>query len=126
MATQDGIPDTILGQALRLRFQERCCLTCRFYRRHRTVATVSSCLLLGRDLAIMDPVDLDSVDRTRVCDGWTKRPSTWSVASDGVDQNPFWKDPHLSRQWMHRLRRMIYNHGVKVLETIYRGGRHGW
>lgn len=88
-----------------LRYQEKCCFECRYYREHKTGAWVSECLLMGRTLSISpDHGDLLDWGRSKVCDGFKKRPKTWRVWSEGVENNPHWKDPYIPRDQIERIR----------------------
>src|SRR3990167_7633490 len=89
-----------------LRFQDKCCGTCKFYRIHKTGCYSSECLLLGRTLGVTNNAN-DHFDwgRGRLCDGWKKRPRTWRIHSEGVEKNPYWLDPYLTRKYLQRLRR---------------------
>ena len=95
------------GKLARLRLCERQCPTCRYYREHTTGATVSCCLLLGRDLAGTDGqsgVSVHQLSVGRLCDGWKRRPKAWLLSSKGVNAWPYWVDPYISRPEQARLR----------------------
>lgn len=91
-----------------IRFHEKRCETCRYFRVHITGAAISCCLLLGRDLGITKPAqspDLLTWARATVCDGWKHRPKRWDIYSDGASNSPYWKDPYVSREAQMRLRK---------------------
>lgn len=91
-----------------LRYQEKCCGTCRYYRLHKTSAVTSDCLLLGRMLGINTSAsDFFYWDMSRFCDFWAKRPKKWTVYSVGVDKNPHWVDPYLPRETLIQLRKRL-------------------
>jgi hypothetical protein len=72
-----------------LKFHEKCCFTCRYY---RSGNVVTDCLNLGRTLSFADVL---YADRARYCDFWKKRPKTWDVHTD---KNPFWEDKYIPRE----------------------------
>jgi len=82
----------------KLKFHDRSCFTCRYYRQQRK-NDFTDCLLLGRGLSMSK----DSWhDRARVCVGWKRRPKNWDYI---CDENPFWKDKYISRKTQKNLRR---------------------
>ena len=80
----------------KLKFHDRCCNNCRYYRIH---PPVTDCLLLGRTLTVY--ADDLYIDMHRECIGWKKLPSTWNVRTD---KNPFWEDNYISRESQKRIR----------------------
>jgi len=90
-------------RALHFRYGETC-QNCRYYRRHTTGAAAGLCLLLGRDLSLFSVVE-EIPEERRTCDAWSKRPADMIIDSEGSANNPFWKDPYLSRSSQMRLRR---------------------
>jgi len=100
-----------LGQ---FRYQDRSCGNCRYYREHETIAVVSECLLMGATMGIApanESYRLLEWARQRLCDLWAKRPKGWVIFSRGVDKNPHWHDPYLSRAMNERRR-------VRVLRDL--------
>ena len=97
----------------RLRFQDRSCGNCRYYREHETSAVVSECLLMGGTMGVASASEgyrLMEWARQRVCDLWVKRPKAWKIFSKGVDKNPHWEDPYLPRAMNQRRRvRVLYD-----------------
>ena len=100
-----------LQNILHLRFageNDPICATCKFYRIWETGCRSSNCLVLGRTMGMGDAIETDR----RCCDGWSQCPEQWEIYSKGVNANPFWADPYISRneQYQHRfgvLRREI-------------------
>lgn len=89
-------------QPPQLKFHEKSCLTCRYYRigKFNPESCVSSdCLLLGRTLSM---TGREITDRQRYCDGWKRRPKTWEYR---VGYNPFWEDVYIPRETQIRLRK---------------------
>jgi len=72
-----------------LKFHEKCCSTCRYY---RAGEVVTDCLNLGRTLSM---VGVPYADQARYCDLWKKRPKTWIVYTN---KNPFWEDEYIPRE----------------------------
>lgn len=100
----------------RLRFQEKSCANCRFYREHKTSAVVSECLALGRTLGIQSANEahiLTQWARERLCDLWKKRPASWVIFSEGVDKNPHFHDPYISRATNERRRARLEKQALK-------------
>lgn len=94
-----------MSDPFNLRYQDRCCLKCRYYREHKTGAWTSECLLIGRTLGIAEHHnDLFYWALSRVCDGFKKRPGTWTITSEGTDKNPHWVDQYIPRERLERLR----------------------
>src|SRR5437879_10377749 len=94
-----------LAERFPLRYHRRSCANCRFYREHKTVAVVSECLLHGRTLGITDAnssYQLVAWARERLCDLWARRPKSWVIFSDGIDKNPHFSDPYISRETNQR------------------------
>lgn len=81
-----------------LKFHEKSCLTCRYYRQQRG-SRCSDCLLLGRTLSIATNA---WHDRARFCAGWKRRPKTWDYV---CDNNPFRNDQYISRKTQLSLRK---------------------
>jgi hypothetical protein len=105
------MPDDVraLETALRLRYQDRSCDNCRYFRiHHGSDGWTSMCLLLGRDLgtAATDYNALDGWARERVCDGWSRRPKSWRIYSEGL-RSPYWDDPYLPRELNERRRKRL-------------------
>ena len=97
-----------------LRYHEKSCANCRYYREHETTAIVSECLLHGRTLGITTAehrFQLATWARSRLCDLWSRRPKSWVIFSQGTEKNPHWTDPYLPRainqRRRSRLRRTI-------------------
>jgi len=88
----------------KLKFVEKCCATCRYYRIGKThsdtSATVSHCLLLGRTLSLTGRI---ADDRGRYCDGWKKRPKKWNCWYKNRD--PYLDDPYISTKTIDNLRK---------------------
>jgi len=101
---------TDLTTAYPLRFHERSCATCRYYREHETVGAVSACLLHGYTLGSTEVHArgwLTTWARTRVCDLWSRRPKGWMIFSKGPGKDPHWFDPYLPRGLNHRRRNRL-------------------
>ena len=95
---------------LRLRYQDRHCGNCRYYREIVNDASSphSECLLLGRTLGIStDEHDLGRWAYQRLCDGWKMMPKSWGYWAHRVKTNPYFSDPHISRKTLERLRARI-------------------
>jgi hypothetical protein len=84
-----------------LKFHEHSCFNCRYYRIHITGCTESLCLLLGQTLTLTNDA---YPDLARFCDGWKRRPKTWNICTQGVKNNPFWRDPYIPRKTQLKLR----------------------
>lgn len=114
-------------QLANLRYQDKACITCKFYREHITVAITSECLLHGCTLSIA-PNDssyqqlFESWSWMRLCDCWEKRPRKWVVRSTGASKNPHWVDPYLSRKWLKRLRNKTEKRLLAESKGRKRGG----
>ncbi len=103
MGNMDGGCD-LLAKRLRLRYQEKSCANCRYYR--VLDGDIGDCLLLGRMMAIGLSEMHQYVAFERVCDGWKRIPRTWDCR---VVQNPFLHDPYISRESQERIRERAYN-----------------
>ncbi len=106
-------------EALNLRRQDRCCLTCRYFRLVSTSAVCSECILLGRGLGIAGPDGRDQLAAwaiDRICDGWKRRPQSWNIEPGG---NPHWADPYISRETAQRLRATAIRQGRGRPRTKY-------
>jgi hypothetical protein len=93
-----------------LKFHEQSCATCRYFRIHRTAASVSECLLHGRTLGITEGWGASMLiewGRARLCDLWSRRPRSWNIFSEGVEQNPHFHDPYLPRSVNERRRKRL-------------------
>jgi len=83
-----------------LRHHDKSCYTCRYFRMH---ANGSDCLYLGRAMGSSVTVGrLVDWARTKICDAWKKRPSTWNVYAS---KNPYWEDEYISRETQEKLKR---------------------
>jgi hypothetical protein len=88
----------------RLRWHEKSCANCRYFRIHTTGASCSECLFLGRSLGCASAGDTSVLlgwARERLCDGWKRRPSNWDEVSD---KNPYWEDRYITRESLVRIR----------------------
>ncbi len=89
-----------------LKYQERCCYNCRYYRIWKKNINYSSeCLLLGRTLSLVSLHVFLWSDGCRYCDLFKKRPSTWSTLSE---TNPYWSDTYYKRKTLERLRKKYH------------------
>ena len=93
-----------------IRYHERSCGTCRYYREHETVGTVSACVLHGVTLGSTIALErgwLTVWAQARVCDLWSRRPKGWDIYSKGPGKNPHWNDPYLPRALNLRRRKRL-------------------
>jgi len=88
-------------EAPELRFHEKRCNNCRYYRITRRGSEHSDCLLLGRMLSFING---PYADMHRVCGGWKKLPKTWNIYTG---KNPFWHDKYISRESQRKIRKRI-------------------
>jgi len=98
-----------LAEIEHLRYHAKSCLTCRYIRHHKQEhAITSECLLLGRTMGIVSKEAhlLSEWDKTRVCDGWKKRPMTWEIV---MKDNPHWHDKYYKRETLQKMHRKIEN-----------------
>lgn len=99
-----------------LRYQEKSCANCRFYREHKTSAVISECLALGRTLGIQTANEshvLMHWARERLCDLWSKRPASWVIFSEGIEKNPHFHDPYIKRETNQRRRARLTKEAAK-------------
>lgn len=100
---------TELQNIVHLRFQDKSCANCRYFRVvHEKYIDNSECLLLGRTMGVGDLLQLHDWGMKRVCDGWKKRPKTWNI---DVTKNPYFHDPYLTRKYQQQLRRRVGRKG---------------
>jgi len=86
-----------------LRYQDKSCFNCRYYRQHTTGCTISCCLRLGRDLSAHSSLfNFFYVDQSRVCDLWKRRPDKWIIGTIGTNSSPYWVDPYITRKQIER------------------------
>ena len=93
-----------------LRYHDRSCENCRYFRIHETAAVVSECLMHGRTLGVANKDNhylLTGWARERVCDLWSRRPKSWIIYSEGTERNPHWVDPYLPREVNQRRRKRL-------------------
>ena len=99
---------TDLENFLHLRYQDKACANCRYLRYSKTGAITSECLLLGRTMGISgDEHDLETWAWQRLCDRWSRWPKTWRGNWVITGYNPHWKDKHVKRRTLKRIRRRI-------------------
>ena len=91
-----------------IQYHRRSCGTCRYVREHKTGTISGECLLLGRSLAVGNHPFVRASLRERFCVGWKHRPKTWQIYSEGVNSNPHWHDPYISRETCQRLRKKLF------------------
>lgn len=83
-----------------LKFHDKCCFTCRYYRLYlRDFGSSTECIFLGRMLSTDNSL---YPDRARVCDGWKKRPLNWGF---NTKVNPHWTDCYIPRETQIKLRK---------------------
>jgi len=108
---------TELENIVRLRYQDKSCTNCRYFRvffsEDGNSADTSECLLLGRTMGIGEMCYLYGWGRGRICDGWKKRPKTWNI---DVSKNPHFHDPYLTRKYQQQLRRRVGRKGGGKIE----------
>jgi len=101
-----------LKELPKLRFHEKSCQTCRYFRIHKSGCYTiyksgcytSSCLFLGRDLGITNNYNnLPEWAKARVCDGWKRRPHTWLNVLQ--EKNPYWFDEYIPRESLLKIRK---------------------
>lgn len=89
----------------KLKFHEKSCSTCRYYRIHVSkYSSTTDCLLLGRMLSFYTNPDQE---RAKYCDGWKKRPKRWEVRTK---KSPFWHDKYIPPKTQINLRKRL---GIK-------------
>jgi hypothetical protein len=99
---------TLLENITHLRYQDKSCTNCRYFRIiYGGYTDCSECLLLGRTLGVGTSQSLCAWGRGRICDEWKKRPKTWNI---DVPKNPYFHDPYLTRKYQQQLRRRV---GIK-------------
>lgn len=88
-----------------LKFHEKNCNNCRYYRICIDQGSKHSvCLLLGRMLSFLgNPYD----DMWRYCDGWKRQPIKWDIV---CWENPFYSDKYIPRNSQIKIRKRV---GIK-------------
>ena len=90
-----------------IQFHYESCQNCRYFRIHKTGCFASECLLRGRTLGLSNEGTFILHDwaREKVCNFWKRRPKTWNIYSEGINNDPFWKDPYIPRKTLKNLRK---------------------
>ena len=92
-----------------LRFQEKSCWNCRYYRQFlpKEGAATAECLALGRTMGITpagQSASLIGWARERLCDLWKRRPKTWVYFTQ---KNPHWEDEYYKRETLQRMHKRL-------------------
>ena len=87
-----------------LKYHEKSCATCRYYRiwQQARSSESSDCLLRGRTLSI-GRCNAYS-DLARYCDLWKRRPKNWEV---NTRKNPHWLDKYYKRAQLEKMRKRL-------------------